>query len=595
MRIRFTFPLISLVLLIIPHMAFATGKTPGFNPLRNAYFGDLHVHTGFSWDARLVRTKTLPEDAYRYAKGEPIDLAGGGTVQLKHGNMDFFAVTDHAEYLGVVDWIQNQNPEGSGDDSNRIRFLKKFMKHIFDGKGGKKLDFAWYKPEVERTAWQEIISAAERHYEPGKFTTFIAYEWTADRGTYSVHRNVIFRGSKVPVMPYSSINSDRPEDLWNWMDGIRAQGMEALAIPHNANLSGGFMFPGVKPDGSPLDAKWAAQRMRNEPLVEVTQIKGTSETHPLLSPTDEWADFEIVDFKSKEAKIDGSYVRQAYKTGLALSENKGFNPYQFGMIGSTDTHNSASCQEEDNYFGKLGILTATPVARLQQSYKMQYDLGQFSAAGLAGVWADENTREAIYDALRRKECFATTGPRIRVRFFAGYDFPEALNQDCNMVKKAYDTGVPMGGDLLAHVNGKAPRFLFWATQDPQSAPLQRIQVVKGWMQDGKVKEKVFDVAGSDGLTPDPKTHRLADNGARVDLKTGIWDVHKGEAELSGVWTDPEFDPGQWAFYYVRVLENPTLRWSTYDANRLGIAPRPDLPATIQERAYTSPIWYSPKK
>ncbi|MBW2370014.1 MAG: DUF3604 domain-containing protein, partial [Deltaproteobacteria bacterium] len=298
----------------------------------------------------------------------------------------------------------------------------------------------------------------------------------------------------------------------------------------------------------------------------------------------------------------GSYVRQAYKIGLELSDTTGLNPYKFGMIGSTDTHNTGSCNEEDNYFGKAGCLASTPAYRLSTSLlssitqKMQpkdYDLKKWSAAALAGVWAEENTREAIYDALRRKECFATTGTRIRVRFFAGYDFPRDLNQQRDMVKKAYETGVPMGSDLIAHAAGKAPRFLVWATRDPLSAPLQRIQIVKGWMEAGKAREKVFDVAGSDDLMPDPETHRIPDNGAKVDLKTGQWDEDKGAAELSAVWTDPGFDPKQQAFYYVRVLENPTLRWSTYDANKLGIAVPEALPETIQERAYASPIWYSP--
>ncbi|MBW2368468.1 MAG: DUF3604 domain-containing protein, partial [Deltaproteobacteria bacterium] len=389
MRIRFPLPVIAVLLCLIPSLAFTKERTLDFNPSRNAYFGDLHVHTGFSWDARLFGTKTLPEDAYRYAKGEAIDFAGGGKIQLKHGTMDFLAVTDHAEYLGVLNSRRKNNPAAPDGDCDRMKIVRGFIKHGQMNKQYKKMgkiNPAWHDPIVERSAWQEVVAAAERHYVPGKFTTFAGYEWTSAPGGMTLHRNVIFRGSNVPYRPFSALDSQHPEDLWNWLDGIRGRGIEAFAIPHNPNLSGGLAFTMIKSSGSGADAEWAAQRLRNEPIVEMTQVKGTSETSPLLSPTDEWADFEIVErFPrqpkkekaanapaekaakppiSKNALRPAMYVRQAYKTGLELSEKKGFNPYKFGMIGSTDTHNSASCQEEDNYFGKAGCLAATPAFRI---------------------------------------------------------------------------------------------------------------------------------------------------------------------------------------------------------------------------------------
>ncbi len=617
MNSRFVLPIAILLAALMPWTALAGGKTPGFNPQRNAYFGDLHVHTGWSWDAAIFAVRTGPEDAYRFAEGQPIDFVGGGKIRLKHGKMDFYAVTDHAEYLGILHRAQDPKDAMAripltqqlvGPDKSK--WIQAFRK-VADGYLRNAPLPELSHPQVVRSAWKEMIAIADRHYKPGEFTTFVGYEWTSTPAAQNLHRNVIFRGSRTPGAPFTAFDSDRPEDLWNWLDGLRAKGMEAMAIPHNPNMSNGLMFPLVTSAGKPVDAAWAEQRMRNEPIVEMTQVKGTSETHPALSPTDEWADFEIfaqtfVGMASEEMRKEmgtplaseprGSYVRDAYKRGLELQDQKGFNPYKFGMIGSTDTHNSASCMEEDNYFSKLGIATDTPQKRLAKPPPGGgVDFGKWSASGLAAVWAEENTREAIYDALRRKECFATTGTRIRVRFFAGYDFPKDLNKHRDMLKEAYKTGVPMGGDLIAHPKGKAPRFLVWATRDPTSAPLQRIQIIKGWMENGEAKEKVFDVVGSDGLKPDPVTYRIPDNGATVDLKTGKWSEDKGAAELSAVWTDPEFDPGQRAFYYVRVLEDPTLRWSTYDANKLGIPPRADLPKTIQERAYTSPIWYSPRK
>jgi hypothetical protein len=473
--------------------------------------------------------------------------------------------------------------------------------------------------DVTKSAWRDIVESARRHDDPGRFTTFVAYEYTTstdERG--NLHRNVVFKGDELlPAVPFSRFHSQNPEDLWDWMDALRAEGIESLAIPHNSNGSNGSMFSGVDWAGEPLAPSYVTQRLRNEPLVEITQVKGTSDTHPALSTNDEWADFEIMPYRVATmlpSEPKGSYVREALLDGLALDAAGTGNPFQFGVIGSSDTHTGASSQEESNYFAKIGLLDATPelrgsvpMGRLQgllygwfnedlvtevegETYS-QSASPTFGAAGLAGVWADENTRGAIYDALRRKETFATSGPRIRVRFFAGAHLEPALLGSPDVVRHAYAVGVPMGGELAAAAG--APRFMAWALRDPNGAPLQRLQIIKGWLDGGEGHEQVFDVACSDGGEVDPITHRCPDNGARVDL-SDCSTSDSGDAELRAAWRDPSFDPAQRAFYYVRVHENPTCRWSTWDALRSGVAPRPDLPTTIQERAWSSPIWVEPR-
>jgi hypothetical protein len=396
------------------------------------------------------------------------------------------------------------------------------------------------------------------------------------------------------------------------MDGWRGRGIEALAIPHNANGSDGLMFDSVRRNGAPIDRAYAELRARNEPLTEITQIKGTSETHPALSPNDEWANFEIMDryigFNKAVTKWHGSYVRQALLDGIELQDKKGFNPFKLGFIGSSDTHNAApGSVEEPNFFSKVGRIDATPAQRgsvppggaktwdgvVRDINAQQARFQEWGASGLAGVWAEENSREAIYAALRRKETFATSGPRIRVRFFASYDFPAGLDQRGDLVAQAYAHGVPMGGDLLPS-KGKAPKFLVWGVRDPNSGYLQRAQIVKGWIENGVAKERVFDVACSDHLALNTATWRCPANGADVDLKTCQPTRFKGDVELRTVWTDPTFNPKQRAFYYLRVLENPSCRWSTWDALRNGTPPNPALQPTIMERAWSSPIWYEPR-
>lgn len=591
-------------------------ERPAANPLKNAYFGDLHLHTRNSFDAYIFNVRASPDEAYAYAKGGTIKHAAGFDMKLNSGPLDFLAVTDHSEYLGVLPAINTEGdpyakvPYGkdlfSTDQAKVTAAFRKFADTLDEGK---RMD-EFKDLRTVKSAWHDIIDSAKRNYEPGKFTTLVGYEFTSAPGGRNLHRNVIFQGDKVPELPFTALESQNPEDLWNWMEQQRANGMEALSIPHNANGSDGTMYERTKWNGQPIDKAWAEMRQRNEPLTEITQVKGTSETHPLLSPNDELAGFEIMEWyigqAKKVTKFKGGYVRQALKDGLELEAQVGVNPYKYGLVGSSDSHNAAGSYEENNYHSKVGIRDATPELRgsappagkTWADYKIPDGIARFStwgASGLTGVWAPENTREEIYAALRRKETFATSGPRIRVRFFAGYGIGAQPLTSEEGVKNAYANGVPMGSDLVGKADGK-PDFLVMAMRDANSAPLQRIQVVKGWVDSkGKAQEKVFDAACSDGGKVDPKTQRCPDNGASVDVKTCKFTDDKGDAEISGAWSDPEFDPKLNAFYYARVIENPTCRWSTWDANRLGIEPNPALPKTIQERAYTSPIWFVPTK
>src|SRR5688572_11023226 len=451
-----------------PAAPSAQTAAEGPNALRDAYFGDLHVHTRFSSDAFIFSTRTGPDDAYRYAKGEAIQHAGGFEVKLTGEPLDFLAVTDHGEYLGVFSsFTEADSPLAkqpfaqrvlNAADAPEIRATFQAMRELrLSGELGKQL--TGWEP-IHKSAWQEVIAAAERHNDPGKFTTFVGYEYTSAPESQNLHRNVIFRG-KGADLPFTAQESRNPEDLWAWLDARRAEGIEALAIPHNSNGSNGQMFRLETFDGKPLDAAYADLRMRNEPLVEVTQIKGTSETHPMLSPNDEWANFEIMTLRiatTIPSDIPGSYAREAYGNGLELEQANGFNPFKFGLIGSSDTHNSAGPYDEASYFSKVGKIDDDPAERGSVPLEKPREGGErytedyyhlWGASGLAGVWAEENTRESIYDALRRKETFATSGPRMRVRLFAGYDFADGLASDANAVAAAYQGGVPMGADLLA--------------------------------------------------------------------------------------------------------------------------------------------------
>ncbi len=595
--------------------AQAEGETASYNPLRNAYFGDLHIHTKNSFDAYIFNVRVTPDDAYRYAKGDAITHAAGYKIRLRGAPLDFIAVTDHAEYMGVLPGIADpDNPLSNLEEwQGLISTDPEAIREAFLKVGTSLRDGVWIDDlndkATMRSAWTETIDAAERHYEPGKFTTFIGYEFTSPPQGANLHRNVIFKDSNVPDLPFSSLDSQNPEDLWAWLDDLREEGIEGLAIPHNSNVSNTLMFQRTDYAGNPIDADYASLRMRNEPIVEMTQVKGTSETHPALSPNDEWADFEIYEVLLGDTRVsayENGYVRQAYRHGLEMEEASGFNPYKFGMIGASDTHNAGGTFEEERYASKIGVVDGTPENRgsvppggAKHWHGIELDeassarFARWGASGLAGVWAEENTRDSLYAALRRKETFATSGTRLRVRFFAGYAFPDDIADSTDMVEMAYQTGVPMGSDLPAD-GDTAPAFLVWALRDPRSTWLQRLQIVKGWIEDGASKEAVFDVACSDGLTPDPETNRCPDNGASVDLTDCSFSEDKGDVELRTLWRDPTFEPEQRAFYYVRVLENPTCRWSTWDALRAGVEPNPELPKTIQERAWSSPIWYVPE-
>jgi hypothetical protein len=598
--------------------ATAAVAAPAANPLRDVYFGDLHLHTRNSFDAYVFNVRANPDDAYAYAKGQTIKHAMGFDLRLTHAPLDFLAVTDHAEYLGVVQAIDTPGTTYSKVpyardlfSSERSGILAAFARFADSLSGGKRL------PELSdlsatRSAWQETLRSAERNNDPGRFTTFIGYEFTSMPESRNLHRNIIFSGARAPAMPYSALDSQNPEDLWRWMEQRRGEGMEALSIPHNGNGSDGTMFERTLWNGQPIDRAYAELRSRNEPLVEITQSKGQSETMPLLSPNDELAGFELmtsyIGVNRPITKFEGGYVRDALKRGMELEAQLGANPYKLGFVAGSDSHNSAGAYEEDHYFSKVGVLDGSPDRRGAvppadyRSWDEFYAAGKtvsvtstWGSAGLTGIWAEQNTRESLFAALRRKETFATTGPRIRVRLFAGHGL-EGVNLATEAgVRTAYAKAVPMGGDLVDEP-GHEPQFVVIAMRDLHSAPLQRIQMVKGWLDpNGTAHEKIFDVVCSDGGKVDAVTRRCPDNGATVDPGTCEFSRDKGAGQLQSAWSDPEFEPSRHAFYYARVIENPTCRWSTWDAIRAGVAPNPKLPRTIQERAYTSPIWFVPTK
>jgi hypothetical protein len=609
------------------------------NPDRNAYFGDLHVHTTYSFDAYAFGTLATPYDAYRFATGEAIKHPAGYAMQLREP-LDFYAVTDHAMFMGVAAVAADTSSEFSRypftevlHDLNapdnmdrwslpqRLGSFAGLLAGLVPGLAGGDID-----PEeslsITRRAWADTVKAADLYNNPGRFTTFVAYEYTTaadDRG--NLHRNVVFKNSdRVPDVPFSRMHSNNPEDLWRWMDTLREAGVESLAIPHNSNGSNGQMFKLVDWAGDPIDDDYAGQRIRNEPLVEITQIKGTSETHPALSTTDEWADFELMEFRvatTLPSQPEGSYVRDALRRGLVLEARGITNPYAFGVIGSSDTHTGAAQNDESNFSSKLGVLSAdaqlrgavpfgaieslmfnsvAPQAMTEVDGETFVGGAQptYGASGLAAVWAEENTREAIYAAFRRKETFATSGPRMRLRFFAGYDLPDDLLESAAGVAAAYERGVTMGAELTPNPYNPeiVPQFALWAHADPNSAPLQRLQIVKGWIDAaGDTHEEVIDVACAGDVAVNPATKRCPDNGAIVSLSDCRISARTGDAELRTVWMDPNFESHQRAFYYARVLANPTCRWSTWDAIRAGTERRSDLKATLQERAWSSPIQY----
>jgi hypothetical protein len=585
------------------------------NPERNAYFGETHIHTSWSVDAWVMGNRiTGPDDALKYAQGQTIKHPLGYDIKIDTP-LDFMGVTDHSEYVGVTREANTPGsyvsklPEAqslimkdpnSSAEQNRVFTYLLHLAAIPPVK-------AFMNPKITSTVWKENVRIADENNHPGTFTAFCSYEWTSMPGNRNMHRNVFFRAcDKVPDYPFSALDSKRPTELWDWMDAQRKAGNELLAISHNANVSDGWMYP-VDVDnttGRPIDAAWAAARDRNERLVEIKQGKGQSETHPLLSPTDEFANYElyqtILGQPANVGRIDhitGSFGRQALKDGIAMQDVRGYNPYKFGMAGGSDSHNTGSPYRQDNFFG----LHADADGSVERRFAGvliggTMDVRLENPGGLTGVWAEENTRASLWDAMYRKETFGVSGPHIKVRFFGGWSFNKDIVNADDWVKQSYAGGVPMGADLPPMPSGgkgTAPTFVVWAVKDPTSANLDRIQIIKGWTQNGQSFEKIYDVAWAGDRQPDKWTRRVPAIQSTVDIEKATYTNSVGSVELKGVWTDPEFDASLHAFYYVRVLEIPTPRWTLIQAVKSGLPPPDVVPLTGQERAWTSPIWYTP--
>lgn len=596
-------------------------------PQRNAYFGDLHTHTTYSLDAYMGFMRNDPNAAYEFASGGCNIVPGGPQTceEIPDGPplhklkkpLDFAAVTDHAEYLGEMEMaLDPDNPKYNTPMARAIRNKPQsellstlvFVKVVQAGTREQKRTEYGDGPvadKARRTAWKKIQQATEDYYKPGEFTTLHAFEWSSAPDGANLHRNVIFGDtvptdengnvlpSVLPEIPYSLFDSIAPEDLWDALEQYEAGGAKVLAIPHNGNASANKMFmPERWDDNTPIDTDWAAKRAKYEPLVEIMQIKGTSETLPAYAPDDEFADFELMELTERTRGRYG-YVREALKNGLRHEANLGINPFKYGIVGATDNHNgSPGDTYEDDYLGSHGFSDSTPELRQFSEIPGWESFPYLNPGALTGVWAEKNERGPIFDALQRKETFGTSGSRMKVRMFGGWNFPDDLNEQPDAVDIAYTTGVPMGQDLQ-ELASEAPKFMVWAMKDPDGANLDRIQVVKGWTKHGLTYEKIYDVVGSDDRTPDPETHKLPPLESTVDVGNATYENTFGETELSAVWTDPHFDPTARAVYYLRALEIPTPRYSTYDAAELGIVPNPVSATEIQERAWSSPIWYTP--
>lgn len=583
------------------------------------YFGDTHLHTSYSTDAGMVGNTIGPEEAYRFALGEEVIQSQGLRAKLERP-LDFLVVADHAENLGLATMIAESNKE-----LLKSKFGRKVHDLVKAGNGPqaynvwitemiKRKDPLKEQAHLSRTMWQRITEAAEKYNQPGQFTALIGFEWTAGPNGNNLHRNVIFRDGKDKadtITPYSQYDSEDPEDLWNWMAAYEKKtGGRALALAHNGNLSNGLMFDDFTlTDKKPLDQDYAERRMRWEPLYEITQMKGDGEAHPALSTTDEFADFETWDKGSfgNEAKtsdmLPREYAREAFKRGLAYENKLGVNPFKFGIVGSTDSHTSLATTQEDNFFGKVELLapTADPIRFYEEitgrlapkGSRLKQYAWQTSASGLAAVWARDNTRESLWDAMARKEVYATTGTRLQVRVFGGFDYKATDLARSDFAEHAYKHGVPMGGDLKNAPKGKAPIFMVRSLRDVDGANLDRIQMIKGWLgAKGKTQEQVYDIAWSDNRKPG-KNGKLPSVGNTVNVADATYTNAIGEPFLQAHWKDPDFDPKQRAFYYVRVIEIPTPRWTTYDAKFFSTKIPKGAPTSIQDRAYTSPIWYTP--
>jgi hypothetical protein len=600
-------------------------KKPGFSPYagRNyptrVFWGDTHLHTSMSLDARAGGNTLGPEEALRFARGEQVVSATGVPAKLARP-LDWLVVADHSDSMGVMDEVANGNPQLLVDPQVKQwhdaiqqggEVGMKAAYEVVMALSAGKIPAVMGDPKLIRTLWERQTAVMEKYNDPGRFTVFIGYEWTSNNSGNNLHRNVIYRDGKSKadaMVPYTTEDSENPEDLWKWMQAYEEKtGGSVLAIPHNGNLSNGGMFAVETFKGLPLTRAWAESRARWEPLYETTQIKGDGESHPSLSPSDEFAGFEIWDkgnlilVPKKPGMLQYEYTREALKNGLLLEQKLGVNPFKFGLVGSTDAHTSLSTADEDNFFGKHSGVEPNPhryehvVMEFEGRKLMSWAM---SASGYAGIWATENTRESLWDAMKRREVYATTGPRMVVRFFGGFEFSAKDAATRLPAEVGYAKGVPMGGDLRQAPAGKSPTFLVAALKDPIGANLDRLQIVKGWLDaKGQTKEKVFDVAWGDAAArkPDAKTGKLPPVGNTVDVSQATWTNTIGDPELIAVWKDPDFDPSFKAFYYARIIEIPTPRWTAYEAKRFGIAMPKEVPMIVQERGYTSPIWYTPGK
>jgi uncharacterized protein DUF3604 len=618
--------------LAMPSVAAAQQTTTGadnYSPYLNdfpnqVFFGDTHLHTSYSADAGFVGTTLGPEEAYRFALGEEI-MSSTGVLSKLEVPLDFMVVADHAENLGLA-------PLAAAGDPNVL--ATEYGREIYDllqaGKGAEAFD-NWRTSKASgidpmgtdenglaaaKSGWEVITSAAEKYNQPGHFTAFIGYEWTSVPGGNNLHRNIVFRDGKEfadRTIPFSSYDSEDVEDLWNWMEHYeKTIGGKLLAIAHNGNLSNGLMFDDVTfTSKEPINADYAERRSKWEPIYEVSQMKGDGETHPALSPDDEFADFETWDkggINSPIAKtpdmLPREYARAAYKRGLQYEAELGANPFDFGMVGSTDSHTGLATTDESQYFGKITVLEPAPSEMrfhelvAGRTNPNDLDIGieawKVQSGGLAAVWSRENTREALWDAMKRREVYGTTGTRPTVRVFSGWDFQNGDQNRPDMAKYGYANGVPMGGDLIAAPMGKVPTFMISALKDPNNANLDRVQIIKGWIDEaGDSHERVWDVAVSDGRVIDQNGRCRTPVGSTVNVEDASYTNSIGAAYLSAFWQDDNFDPSQRAFYYVRLLEIPTPRWTTFDANIFDREIPGGAPTEIQERAYTSPIWYTP--
>ena len=577
---------------------------PPRNPLRNAYFGDLHLHTGYSMDAFAFGTRTTPEDSYKYAMGETVEYMG--KPQKRLAPLDFLAVTDHAEYLGTV--RESINPNGPFAKSEWFTIMTSTDPKVSGAAFQKLLGSTvvnkpiaeFNQPEVLRSAWQAYSAAADKYYKPGKFTTFVGFEWTSMPQSQNLHRCVIFEG-KGPDVPYTAFESVDPEDLWRYLEAQRKQGLDVIAVPHNGNISNGLMFSTRDMSGKPITRDYAERRMANEPLAEIIQAKGQTDTSPALSPTDEFANFEmwlyLLNGTTKAKSATGSYLRQAYGVGQELQEKIGVNPFKYGIEAATDFHSGITSTEPSNYPGSHGNQDNDPKTVIAATSSVGGEpLASLSSGGLTGVWAEENTRESIFAAFKRKETFGTSGVRIKVRMFAGWNYPKDMIKQRRLGERP-PTLTACRWVATSQLRQAQPLQPLWFTPSRILTAAISIASRSSRSQPGmaRVTRRIFDAVWSGDRKPDPKTGKVPAVGNTVDVKTATYTNNIGAAELIGEWTDPEFDPSAYATYYARVLEIPTPRWSTYWAAKLNLPPNPAVPPFEQQRAWTSPIWYTPAK